>query len=194
MVFQNPDNQIVATTVEDDVAFGLENIGIPRNEMKSRIQEALSLVGLRGFEWREPHTLSGGQKQRLAIAGVLAMSPDVIVFDESTSMLDPQGRESVCQVIGQLHRRGKTVIHITHSAHEAFLADRVIVMDQGAIQLDLPADELYSQSMLLKNWGLDVPIAVELHHRLVKRGWPLPPVITSEEELVQELWKLLSKT
>jgi energy-coupling factor transport system ATP-binding protein len=193
IVFQNPDNQIVATTVRDDVAFGLENLGLSRPEMIARIYEALAAVGLSGMEDLEPHHLSGGQKQRLAIAGILAMKPQVIVFDEATSMLDPVGRDQVLNIIRQLHQNGTTVIHITHSAHEAFLADRVIVMAQGEVQLDLPTKELYPKAMVLKKWGLDVPLALELHQRLLGQGWPLRTEILSTTELVNELWRLLSK-
>ncbi|MRG28604.1 energy-coupling factor transporter ATPase [Laceyella tengchongensis] len=194
MVFQNPDNQIVAPTVQDDVAFGLENMGLPRDEMKARVAQALQWVGLAGMEEREPHHLSGGQKQRLAIAGVVAMQPDIILFDEATSMLDPQGRAEVCQLIKSIHERGTTVIHITHSAQEAFMAERLIVMAEGQIKLDTPVAELYPQAMKLKEWDLDVPLEVELHHRLVKAGWPVRASITSKEDLVSELWRLLSKT
>jgi energy-coupling factor transport system ATP-binding protein len=194
MVFQNPDNQIVATTVEDDVAFGLENLGLARSEMKERIERALKEVGLSGMNGREPHHLSGGQKQRLAIAGVLAMSPDVIVLDEATSMLDPQGKKDVSLVATELHRMGKTIIHITHSAPEAFMAERVIVIDQGEVKLDLPKEELYPKAMVLKQWGLDVPPEIELHQRLLGKGWPLSPTIRSKEELVEEIWRSLSET
>jgi energy-coupling factor transport system ATP-binding protein len=193
MIFQNPDNQLVATTVQDDVAFGLENLGIPRAEMKMRIQDALQAVGLSGFEKREPHHLSGGQKQRLAIAGTLAMQPDVIVFDEATSMLDPQGRKDVLQLISELHKKGRTIIHITHRADEAFLADRVIVMADGKVKLDLPRLQCYKESLQLLDWGLDVPFAVQLHHRLRKRGFSLSDELTSTEDLVNQLWRLLSK-
>ncbi|SEN61467.1 energy-coupling factor transport system ATP-binding protein [Lihuaxuella thermophila] len=193
LVFQNPDNQIVAPTVQDDVAFGLENLGVSREEMKERIRDALEAVGLAGMEQREPHHLSGGQKQRLAIAGILAMQPKVIVFDEATSMLDPQGRKDVLGIIRQLNEKGTTVIHITHSANEAFLAKRVIVMAEGRIQLDLPADELYPIALILEKWGLDVPLAVRLHHRLLGHGWHLRERITSLEDLVTDLWRFLSK-
>lgn len=193
IVFQNPDNQIVAPTVQDDVAFGLENLGLPREEMKARVTEALRLVGLVGLEQREPHHLSGGQKQRLAIAGIVAMRPDIILFDESTSMLDPQGRSEVCRLISSLNRRGTTVIHITHSAIEAFMAKRMIVMNEGRIELDVPVAELYPNAMKLKKWDLDVPLEVELHYRLIKNGWPIRDSITSTEDLVSEIWRLLSK-
>ncbi|MBA4542327.1 MULTISPECIES: energy-coupling factor transporter ATPase [Thermoactinomyces] len=193
MVFQNPDNQIVATTVEDDVAFGLENLGVPRSEMKDRIERALAAVGLSGMNAREPHHLSGGQKQRLALAGVLAMSPDVIVLDEATSMLDPQGKNDVSQVAAELHRMGKTIIHITHSAREAFRAERVIVMNQGEVKLDLPSEVLYPKAVMLKQWGLAVPPEIELHQRLLGKGWPLSPTISGKEELVEEIWRSLSE-
>jgi len=192
MVFQNPDNQIVAGTVEDDIAFGLENLGIPRAEMKERIDKALWLAGLEGLEKQEPHSLSGGQKQRLAIAGVLAMEPDVIILDEATSMLDPLGKKEVLELIRKLHRdEKKTIIQVTHKAAEAFLGERIIVMEAGSIRLDQANDDLYPQSMRLKEWGLDVPLAVELHHRLRLQGLPLPETISSEEELVHALWTLL---
>ncbi|MFC7442632.1 energy-coupling factor transporter ATPase [Laceyella putida] len=193
IVFQNPDNQIVAPTVQDDVAFGLENMGLPRDEMRARVAHALQLVGLVGLEEREPHHLSGGQKQRLAIAGIVAMQPDVILFDEATSMLDPQGRSEVSQLIQSLNQLGTTVIHITHSAIEAFMAERMIVMADGQIKLDAPVAELYPEAMKLKEWDLDVPLEVELHHRLIGAGWPMRASITSKEDLVSEIWRLLSR-
>jgi energy-coupling factor transport system ATP-binding protein len=194
MVFQNPDNQIVSTTVRDDIAFGLENLGIPRTEMIRRIEKAIEVVGLTGLEEEAPHYLSGGQKQRLCIAGILVMQPKVILFDEATSMLDPQGRKDVLKLIDQLHRQGKTVIHITHAAEEAFLAKRIIVMNQGKIELDLPRDQLYQQADCLQKWGLEVPLSVQLHRRLRDSGVPLTDSIHSEEELVSQLCKLLSKS
>ena len=193
MVFQNPDNQIVATSVEDDIAFGLENIGVPRSEMKNKIDQAVKAVGLQGLERVQPHHLSGGQKQRLAIAGVLVLEPDVIIFDESTSMLDPVGRKTLLRLMQSLNDRGTTIIHITHSAEEAFLADRVIVMHQGECKLDQTVKQLYPRAHSLKQWGLAVPIEVELKHRLQKRGWPLGE-INGKEDLVREIWRLLSKT
>lgn len=193
MVFQNPDNQIVATSVQDDVAFGLENLGIPREEMLVRIKDALEAIGLSGMEQREPHHLSGGQKQRLAIAGILAMQPEMIIFDEATSMLDPKGRHDILSIIRQLHQKGTTVIHITHSADEAFRADRVVVMAEGEVQLDLPTMELYPKATILNQWGLEVPLAVELHQRLIQQGWSLQTEISKTEDLVTELWRFLSK-
>lgn len=194
MVFQNPENQIVATSVEDDIAFGLENIGIPHSQMKEKIKNAIKTVGLEGFEHQEPHYLSGGQKQRLAIAGVVVLEPDVIIFDESTSMLDPVGRQTVLGMMQSLNRRGKTIIHITHSAEEAFMADRMIVMHQGECKLNEATDLLYGKAIRLKEWELDVPLEVELWHRLRQKDWPLPDKIINKEELVSEIWRLLSKT
>lgn len=192
MVFQNPDNQIVASTVEDDIAFGMENLGIPRAEMKERMEQVLSLTGLVGLEKQDPHSLSGGQKQRLAIAGVLAMQPDVIILDEATSMLDPQGKKEVWDIVQKLHReKNKTIIQVTHKAEEAFMGKRIIVIAEGRIQLDMPSHQLYPNAMCLKKWELDVPLAVELHHVLCQQGLPLPNKISSEEELVHALWTLL---
>lgn len=192
MVFQNPDNQIVGTTVRDDVAFGLENLGIPREEMVIRINESLAQVGLTGLDNREPHQLSGGQKQRLAIAGVIAMQPEIVVFDESTSMLDPQGRLEVLSMMKQIHQQGRTVIHITHSAKEAFLADRVIVLANHQVQLDCPSGELYGKSQILSEWGLEVPLAIRLREYLQSRGWELSNEVANSDELVKQLWRSLS--
>ncbi|MBA4603199.1 energy-coupling factor transporter ATPase [Thermoactinomyces mirandus] len=194
MVFQNPENQIVATSVEDDIAFGLENIGVPPLQMEEKIKNAVKAVGLEGFEHHEPHTLSGGQKQRLAIAGVIVLEPDVIIFDESTSMLDPVGRKTILEIMQSLNRRGKTIIHITHSAEEAFMADRMIVMHQGECKLDEATGRLYQEAMRLKEWELDVPLEIELWDRLRQKGWPLPDKIINKEELVSEIWRLLSRT
>ncbi|SDY91919.1 energy-coupling factor transporter ATPase [Thermoactinomyces sp. DSM 45892] len=194
MVFQNPDNQIVATTVRDDVAFGLENLGVPREEMIPRIKRSLEEVGLVGFENREPAHLSGGQKQRLAIAGVFAMNPEVIVFDESTSMLDPQGRQEVRELMKELHQQGRTVIHITHSAQEAFLAERVIVIAHHRLQLDCPSRDLYNQSNLLERWGLEVPLPIRLRALLKERGVELNEPIGNSDEMVDQIWRYLSKT
>lgn len=194
MVFQNPDNQIVATTVRDDVAFGLENLGVPREFMHPRIEQALESVGLVGFEFREPARLSGGQKQRLAIAGVIAMNPDVIVFDESTSMLDPQGRQEVLALMQQIHQQGRTVVHITHSAQEAFLAERVIVIAHHRLQLDFPSKDLYNQSDLLDQWGLEIPLSIRLRKLLQEKGIHFDQSIGNSDEMVAQLWRFLSKT
>jgi energy-coupling factor transport system ATP-binding protein len=191
MVFQNPDNQIVAPSVLDDIAFGMENLGVAREDMQIRIHQVLQQVGLTGLEKKEPHHLSGGQKQRLAIAGILAMKPDVILFDESTSMLDPDGRNSILQLMSELHDAGITVIHITHQASEAFLADRIIVLHEGSLMLDLPKKSMYANADQLDQWGLDVPLGIQLHQTLRKKGWQLPDKVESEEQLVSELWTLM---
>ncbi|PTX58210.1 energy-coupling factor transport system ATP-binding protein [Melghirimyces profundicolus] len=193
MVFQNPDNQIVGTTVKDDVAFGMENAGIPRKEMLERIREVLDRVGLNGLEASSPHHLSGGQKQRLAIAGVLAMRPEVVVFDEATSMLDPAGRKEVLQAMEELHRTGTTVIHITHSVREAFCAERVLILENGKIQWQGSPRELFLQSEEVCRWSLEVPLAVELKNRLRERGLPVRQDIVGTEELVETIWTLLSR-
>ncbi|OYD06601.1 energy-coupling factor transporter ATPase [Paludifilum halophilum] len=193
MVFQNPDNQIVGTTVRDDIAFGLENLGVPRDEMIRRIEKVLQRVGLAGMEERSPHHLSGGQKQRLAIAGVLAMRPQVIVFDESTSMLDPGGRREVLQAIGDLQRQGTTVIHITHSAAEASRAERIAVMTEGSIRRIGSPGEVFRDPDQLRNWLLEPPPSVELLDRLRKRGMPVRSGLFNTDELVEELWALLSR-
>ncbi|EGK09774.1 energy-coupling factor transporter ATPase [Kroppenstedtia eburnea] len=194
MVFQNPDNQIVGTTVKDDVAFGMENLGVPREQMLIRIRQVLARTGLTGLEEASPHHLSGGQKQRLAIAGVIAMQPEVIIFDEATSMLDPSGRREVLEVMGELHRGGTTIIHITHSPREASRAERVLVLAGGEPQWDGPPAELFRERERLADWSLEMPIAAELKERLRRHGMPLREEITGMEELVEELWTLLSKT
>ncbi|WP_235828146.1 energy-coupling factor transporter ATPase [Brevibacillus migulae] len=194
MVFQNPDNQIVGTSVEEDVAFGLENLGVEPTEMRNRIDEALRAVHMEAYAKQEPHRLSGGQKQRIAIAGVIAMRPSVIVLDEATAMLDPQGRREVCSLIKRLNRdEGITVVTITHFPEEALDADRVIVMQRGSVYLDGPPREIFSRTEELQSIGLDVPHAVRLRHHLVRDGVELPPIL-HQEELVEELCKLLLKT
>ena len=174
MVFQNPDNQIVATIVEEDVAFALENLGVPPAEIRRRVDETLKTVGM--FDYREhaPHKLSGGQKQRIAIAGVLAMNPRCIVLDEPTAMLDPKGRKEIMNTIKMLNKEhGTTVILITHYMEEAAKADRVIVMENGEVILDNVPEKIFSQVDLLKKVGLDVPQAVELFYDLNKNGFNL---------------------
>ncbi|GGE20757.1 energy-coupling factor transporter ATP-binding protein EcfA1 [Marinithermofilum abyssi] len=193
MVFQNPDNQIVGATVRDDVAFGMENLGVPRAEMLRRIPEVLSQMGLAGREEDSPHHLSGGQKQRLAIAGILAMKPAVILFDESTSMLDPAGRDDVMQAIQDLHRQGTTVVHITHSAREASLADRLVVMAEGRVQMQGAPGEVFRQGERLRDWDLEPPLIYRLQEQLQKQGMPLTGTASDTKELVNELWGLLSK-
>ena len=189
IVFQNPDNQIVASTVEEDVAFGLENLGLEPSVMQLQVDQSLEKVGMRQFKLKEPHHLSGGQKQKVAIAGILAMKPQIIVFDEATSMLDPKGRKEVMETAKSLNDEGITIIHITHHLEEALNANRILVMDQGIIKLDGQAKDVFKDVELLKKMGLDVPIHVELAYRLRKKGIPLSENIVSEEEIIKELWR-----
>lgn len=171
MVFQNPDNQLVATIVEDDIAFGPENLGIQPAEIRRLVDSALQSVGMQGFERHEPHRLSGGQKQRIAIAGVLAMSPECIILDESTAMLDPKGRREVVSTVEQLNREhGITVIMITHYMNEAVRANRVILLDNGRVLRDCPPRVLFAEPDYLRERGLDVPQSVELIEKLKKNG------------------------
>ena len=172
MVFQNPDNQLVATVVEEDVAFGPENLGIKPEEIRKRVDEALETVGMSAFKKHSPHQLSGGQKQRVAIAGIIAMLPECIVFDESTAMLDPKGRKEVMDTIERLNREnGITVLHITHNMEEAFRADRVIVISDGVISLDGTPQEVFSNVEKLRTVGLDVPQMTELLYELKSIGY-----------------------
>jgi energy-coupling factor transport system ATP-binding protein len=194
MVFQNPDNQLVAAIVEEDVAFGPENQGVPTAEIRKRVDEALREVGLYEYRTHGPHLLSGGQKQRVAIAGVLAMRPDCIVLDEATAMLDPRGRQEFMEVVRRLNKQeGKTIIHITHYMEEAVQADRVLVMDQGRIVLEGTPGEVFSKAGRLKELGLDVPALTELALKLRKKGVELPEILT-EDEMVVELCRLKSQT
>lgn len=194
MVFQNPDNQLVAAVVEEDVAFGPENQGVPTVEIRKRVDEALREVGLYEYRTHGPHLLSGGQKQRVAIAGVLAMRPDCIVLDEATAMLDPRGRQEFMEVVRRLNKQeGKTIIHITHYMEEAVQADRVLVMDQGRIVLEGTPGEVFSKADRLKELGLDVPALTELALKLRKKGVQLPEILT-EDEMVVELCRLKSQT
>ena len=192
MVFQNPDNQIVATVVEEDVAFAPENLGYPSEEIRHRVDEALKKVSM--YEYREhaPHLLSGGQKQRVAIAGVLAMGPDCIVFDEPTAMLDPQGRQSIIEVISELRsKHGVTVVLITHHMEEAIDADRLIVMSDGAIIMDGTPREVFSNMGALQKAGLNVPETVELLHQLKEDGFDIPTDALTIEECAQAILKAL---
>lgn len=174
MVFQNPDNQLVATIVEDDVAFGPENLGIPMPELRERVDGALATVGMSEFADREPHHLSGGQKQRVAIAGIIAMRPECIVFDESTAMLDPIGRREVLDTIRMLNRENEiTVINITHYMNEAALADRIVVLNDGKVLMDGTPDDIFARRDELRGVGLEVPQCAELIHRLRKAGLPI---------------------
>lgn len=185
MVFQNPDNQLVATIVEEDVAFGPENQGVPSEEIIKRVEESLDIVNMLEYRKHAPHLLSGGQKQRIAIAGVLAMKPDCIILDEPTAMLDPLGRKEVMDTIEKLNKEeGKTIVHITHYMSEAVRADRVIVMEKGRIVLEGRPREVFGQVEKLKNLGLDVPQVTELAHKLICEGIDLPSDILTVEELV----------
>ena len=192
MVFQNPDNQIVATIVEDDVAFGPENLGVEPSEIRKAVDTALKAVGMYEFRKREPHRLSGGQKQRVAIAGVIAMNTKCIVMDEPTAMLDPQGRKEVIDTVMKLNKEfGITVILITHFMDEAVKADRVVVMDDGCIALDSTPKQVFRNVEKIKALGLDVPQATELVYRLRKRGMKLPDDILDENECAEAVLKLL---
>lgn len=188
MVFQNPDNQIVATVVEEDVAFGPENLGISPEEIRRRVDEALAAVDMSGFKKQAPHMLSGGQKQRVAIAGVIAMRPECIILDEPTAMLDPTGREEVMATIKRLNREeGITVIHITHFMDEAVEADRVIVMEEGKIAMAGTPSEVFAQVEKLRELGLDVPQVTELAYELRKAGVDIPAGVLTVEGLVNAL-------
>ncbi len=192
MVFQNPDNQIVATIVEDDVAFGPENLGIEPKEIRKRVDEALKSVSMYDFRFFEPHKLSGGQKQRVAIAGIIAMKPECIVLDESTAMLDPRGRKEVMNTVKMLNEEfGITIIFITHYMDEAVKANRVIVMENGKIVLDGTPKKVFGEVDILKKAGLDVPEATELSLELKKSGVGLPDNILSMEELFKALESLI---
>ncbi len=188
MVFQNPDNQIVATIVEEDVAFGPENLGIDPNEIKMRVERALKSVGMYEFKNKAPHLLSGGQKQRVAIAGVIAMRPDCIIFDEPTAMLDPSGRKEVIHTIKKLNKEeGITIVHITHFMEEAVDADRVIVMEKGKIVMEGKPREVFIQVDALKKLGLDVPYMTELAYELKKEGLEIQADILTVDEMVMNL-------
>lgn len=192
MVFQNPDNQMIATNVEDDIAFGPENLGVPREEIIRRVDWALEKVGMSEFRNATPFKMSGGQKQRLAIAGVLAIKPRVMVLDESTAMLDPKGRDEVMAVVKQLNRDEKmTVVHITHYMDEALDADRLIVMNDGMIVLDGRPAEVFKEYKLLTKIKLDVPCVTRLAVTLAEAGMDVDPGITDEEALVDSLCRLL---
>ena len=194
MVFQNPDNQLVATVVEEDVAFGPENLGLPREEIRKRVDEALEMVDMTSYKRHAPHKLSGGQKQRVAIAGIIAMKPKVIIFDESTAMLDPLGRHEVVRIMEKLNREEHiTVINITHYMDEAARADRVIVINDGKLLLDGTAKEVFSEVDTLHEIGLEAPQGKELICSLTKMGIKLDTDALSEEECAEELIKLLKE-
>ena len=194
MVFQNPDNQIVATIVEEDVAFALENMGVPPDEMRERVDDALKSVGMYEYREHSPHQLSGGQKQRVAIAGIIAMRPECIVLDEPTAMLDPKGRKEVLKTIRRLNAKfGITIILITHYREEAALADRIVVMDNGEIIMDGVPRDVFSNVELMKRVGLDVPQVTELMYLLGKSGLPSDTHIIDEDECANALLKLLNE-
>lgn len=194
MVFQNPDNQIVATIVEEDVAFALENLGVPHDEMRERVDDALKSVGMYEYREHSPHQLSGGQKQRVAIAGIIAMRPDCIVLDEPTAMLDPHGRRSVLRTIRKLNKEfGITIVLITHYMDEAAQADRIVVMDNGEIIMDNVPREVFSNVELMKKIGLDVPQVTELMYLLGQSGLSADTHIIDEEECTDALIKLLTE-
>jgi len=193
MVFQHPDNQIVATIVEDDVAFGLENIGVPPGEMKERIDAALEAVGMSAFRHRPPHHLSGGQKQRIAIAGILAMRPQCLVLDEATSMLDTYGRQDILAVVRRLHREGMTIVTVTHHMSEVVAADRVIVMEAGRIVLEGTPREVFSRQERLRELHLDVPDASRIAS-LVHAQFPgFSPDLIENDEVVGEVDRLANR-
>ncbi len=190
MVFQNPDNQLVATIVEEDVAFGPENIGVPPKEIRERVDAALEQVGMSAFKERAPHMLSGGQKQRVAIAGVLAMHPDIIVFDEPTAMLDPEGRKEVLDTIRQLNGEGKTILLITHYMEEALQADTVVVMTGGQITKMGTPREVFADEQALSEAGLSAPPHIALYHRLKAKGFDMGQCPLTTEELVEKICQL----
>ena len=193
MVFQNPDNQLVATVVEEDVAFGPENLGLPREEIRRRVNSSLALVGMTEYARHAPHKLSGGQKQRVAIAGIIAMKPQVIIFDESTAMLDPQGRREVVDIMERLNREEKiTVLNITHYMEEAARADRVIVINDGRIALDGTPREVFSNVEKLRRMGLEAPQGNELILELEKAGVKIDGDSLTESECIETLYKFLS--
>lgn len=194
MVFQDPDNQMVATIVEEDVAFGCENLGLPPEEIQSRVSEALKIVGMEQYAKSAPHMLSGGQKQRIAIAGVVAMHPEIIVFDESTSMLDPSGRDDIFELALRLNRQGVTVIWITHFMEEAARCRRLVIIDDGRIALEGTPREVFSDVKRVKALGLEVPDMTYLAWELKKSGADITTDILTMDEMEDKLWGLMSKT
>lgn len=193
MVFQNPDNQIVATVVEEDVAFALENLGVEPTVMRERVDEAMKLAGIYQYRDKAPHHLSGGQKQRVAIAGVLAMQPDCLILDEATAMLDPVGRDKVMRTVHRLNREcGITVAAITHYMEEAATADRVIVMSEGKIVMEGTPKEVFSQVDKLRELHLDVPQSTELCHEMTRAGMPMPDDVIDVESCAEELYRFLT--
>ncbi len=193
LVFQNPDNQMVASVIEDDIAFGPENLGVPREEIEQRITWALRVVGMEEYRKHTPSKLSGGQKQRIAIAGILAMKPRVLVLDESTSMLDPEGRQEVMETIQRLNREeGITIIHVTHNMDECFYANRVLVLKSGNLVFDGTPDELFVNPEFAENCYLELPPLQKAVYLLQKKGLNLNGPVHSEKELSEKLWQLKS--
>jgi energy-coupling factor transporter ATPase len=187
MVFQVPDNQLIATVVEEDIAFGPENMGLPREELRARVDEALTVVDMLDHRTRPPHLLSAGQKQRVAIAGAIAMRPNCLILDEATAMLDPRGRRDVLDTVQRLHAQGVTIISITHFMREAVEGTRVIVLNQGAIAMDGPPRMIFSQGERLRQLGLDLPQVTQLAGRLHRRGPACRAPLLSVEECIEEL-------
>ncbi|MBQ1273098.1 MAG: ATP-binding cassette domain-containing protein, partial [Clostridia bacterium] len=192
MVFQNPDNQIIASVVEEDVAFALENLGVAHEEMHRRVQEALEAVDMAHYATHATYKLSGGQKQRIAIAGVLAMRPDLLVLDEPTAMLDPKGRAEVMEVLHKFHKEGMTIVLITHFMDEAAQADRIVVMNEGEVLLDGTPHYVFQNAGLLWSVGLNVPQSTELMFLLREEGYKVPLAILTEEECISVLDDLLA--
>lgn len=192
LVFQNPDNQFVGATVRDDVAFGMENHGVPREDMINRLNEALERVGMTDYIDQEPHRLSGGQKQRVAIAGILALRPSIVILDEATSMLDPKGRADVLQLIHDLNKAfGITIVSITHDLEEAACADRMIVLNKGKVLRQGKPNEVFENAAQLLSIGLDLPFAVKMRDALRKEHLPISRETFKDEELLEALWTLL---
>lgn len=187
MVFQNPDNQLVATIVEEDVAFGPENLGVPREELRKRVDECLELVGMSEYKRHSPALLSGGQKQRIAIAGILAMNPKCLLMDEPTAMLDPQGRKDILDTVLKLREMGKTIIHITHYMEECVNADRIIVINEGNVVLEGTPREVFSNVVQMKEIGLDVPEPTEISYLLNKSNINVRRDVLTVDELVEAL-------
>jgi len=188
MVFQTPDTQLVASVVEEEVAFGPENVGLPRAEIRRRVEEALTTVGLSAERGRNPQLLSAGQKQRLALAGVLALEPECVVLDEATALLDPMGRRAVLGVLDRLHAQGRTIVLITHLMDEAARADRAVVLDEGRLVMDAPPREVFRREEALRCWGLTLPTATALAQALSRGVKGFPPDLLTAEEVVEAVW------
>lgn len=192
-VFQNPDNQFVGATVQDDVAFGLENRNVPRPEMVERVQQALEVVGMSEFATREPSSLSGGQKQRVALAGAIALQPKILILDEATSMLDPQGRQEMLEILKQMKQRFElTIIMITHDLAETAMADRVLLMNHGQLVADAQPEKLFARTQVIKDNGLELPYSEQLKEQLAVAGIDLPREYMNEDRMVEWLWDKLN--